>query len=500
MIRLGRAAHQPRGSRWVQSPIGVLSLIGSTILLLGACSAALDQLSGPTTTDAPVPVAQSEGPSFVPLNRAVGFGLLRLMTLEERPNPRDVVIYQVLPNELPRVAGVITTVGQTPLSHVNLRAVQDQVPNAVAARVLEDPTVTGLIGRYVKYTVADAGLTIEPATQAQVEAHFAALRPTQDQVPERDLSVRSITPLRDVGFENWTAFGVKAANVATLRRLDLPNVFVPDGSAVPFYYYDKFMTYNGLYERAQKMFNDTEFRSDPTVQDNKLAEFRDAIKGAPMPEWMTKDLTKLQRSFPSGTALRCRSSTNNEDLPNFSGAGLYDSFTQHPDEGPMTKCIKQVYASVWNLRAFLERDFNRIDHLQTAMGVLVYPHFKGEMANGVAVSADPVYGTEQAFYVNTQLGSDLVTNPLAKSTPEELLIYPDGEFAVVTHSNRVPPGDTVLTKAQIALIQASLVTVHDRFAELYRVQPGEKFAMEVEFKIRSDGTLAIKQARTWIFN
>ena len=34
-----------------------------------------------------------------------------VMTLEERPDPRDVVIYEALPNEMPRVAGVITTVG-----------------------------------------------------------------------------------------------------------------------------------------------------------------------------------------------------------------------------------------------------------------------------------------------------------------------------------------------------------------------------------------------------
>ena len=27
-------------------------------------------------------------------------------------------------------------------------------------------------------------------------------------------------------------------------------------------------------------------------------------------------------AFPVGTAVRCRSSTNNEDLPGFSGAGL----------------------------------------------------------------------------------------------------------------------------------------------------------------------------------
>ena len=67
---------------------------------------------------------------FIPLNEAEGYGLLRVMELEDRPNPRDVVIYEAVPNELPRVAGIITTVPQTPLAHVNLRAIQDGVPNA----------------------------------------------------------------------------------------------------------------------------------------------------------------------------------------------------------------------------------------------------------------------------------------------------------------------------------------------------------------------------------
>ena len=37
---------------------------------------------------------------FLPLNVGQGYGFLRIMSLEERPDPRDVVIYETLPNEL----------------------------------------------------------------------------------------------------------------------------------------------------------------------------------------------------------------------------------------------------------------------------------------------------------------------------------------------------------------------------------------------------------------
>ena len=93
------------------------------------------------------------------LNPGEGYGLLRVMSLEERPNPRDIVIYETLPNELSRVAGIITTVPQTPLSHVNLRAVQDGAPNAYIRNALDDADIDDLIGSYVHYTVAEDGWT-----------------------------------------------------------------------------------------------------------------------------------------------------------------------------------------------------------------------------------------------------------------------------------------------------------------------------------------------------
>ncbi len=435
---------------------------------------------------------------FVAMNTATSYGLLRVMQPGERPNPRDIVIYRTLPNELSRVAGIITAVPQTPLSHVNLRAVQDGIPNAFVRGALDDPEIADLIGAYVRYTVAADSWTVSPASPTEVEAHYASVRPAETQTPQRDLSVRSITSLDQIGFDDWTSFGVKAANLATLRRLGLPPGTVPNGFAVPFYFYDEFMQFNGFYADAEAMLADPEFQSDPEVQAEALRDLRRAIRDGEMPGWMLDALTVLQESFPAGTSIRCRSSTNNEDLPSFSGAGLYDSRTQHPDEGHMSKCIRQVYASLWNFRAFAERDFHRIDHLRTAMAVLVHPNYSDERANGVAVSFDPIYGGD-AYYVNTQLGDDLVTNPDALSTPEEVLLKPDGGYTVIAASNQVPPGRLLMSDAQLARLRAYLVVIHERFADLYSVDDGERFAIEIEFKITRDNVLAVKQARPWVF-
>ena len=141
--------------------------------------------------------------NFISLNQRIGYGLLRVMSLDERPNPRDIVIYEALPNDLPRVAGIITTVPQTPLSHVNLRAVQDRAPNAFIRDALEDDTIDSLIGSHVQYTVTRDGYTIRAATKAEVDAHHDAFRPAATQTPERDLTVTAIAALGDVAFGDW---------------------------------------------------------------------------------------------------------------------------------------------------------------------------------------------------------------------------------------------------------------------------------------------------------
>ena len=221
---------------------------------------------------------------------------------------------------------------QTPLSHVNLRALQDNIPNAFIADALEDDTVSGLIGSHIYYAVTDSGYTIRAATQAEVEAHYASSRPAEVQTPQRDLTVTTITPLSDIDFDDWDVFGVKAANVAVLGTLGFPSGTVPDGFAVPFYFYDEFMKHNGFYDDIEEMLADQDFQTGYDTKVDELKKLRKKIKKGDTPQWMEDALTTMHATYPEGQSLRYRSSTNNEDLPGFNGAGLYDSKTQHPEE------------------------------------------------------------------------------------------------------------------------------------------------------------------------
>jgi len=104
--------------------------------------------------------------------------------------------------------------------------------------------------------------------------------------------------------------------------------------------------------------------SDADRRRERLVALRKDIRKGEAPADMIAAIEAIRRfwdpdGLPFRQSLRCRSSTNNEDLPGFNGACLYRSTTHHPDEGPLIKSVKKVWASLWNDVAVEEREFWR---------------------------------------------------------------------------------------------------------------------------------------------
>ena len=440
--------------------------------------------------------------TYSALNPGECFGRLRLITGTETVSVRDIVILRTIPNDLTHVSGILTETQQTPLSHINLKAKQNGTPNAFLLQASSHPEIAPLLGQDVYLKIGPDGFEIRPATQTEVDAYFDAIRPDTQQSPIRDLSRTSIEPLSEIGFEDTPAFGSKSANLGELRSF-LPAV-TPDGFAVPFYFYDEFMKFNGFYAEAEAMMADADFQADPATREAALEAFRKRItKFGVLPYWMSTALSDVQETFPASLSIRFRSSTNNEDLEGFNGAGLYDSYSHHPDEGHFAKSAKQVWAGLWSYRAFEEREFWRIDHATAAMGILIHPNYSAEQANGVGVTKNPYLPGPGwvGHYVNVQIGENLITNPEPGSLPEEFTIANlsgSGGFEIqyIRRSNLLPEGETVMSRAQALQLRGYMATLHDRFRSLYR--GNSTFAMEIEFKITAAGEIIIKQARPWV--
>jgi hypothetical protein len=131
------------------------------------------------------------------------------------------------------------------------------------------------------------------------------------------------------------------------------------------------------------------------------------------------------------------------------------------------------------------------------MGVLVHPNYEDEKANGVAVTRNIYDPRFEGYYVNVQVGEDLVTNPEDESIPDEFLAWffrDEMEIQYARQSNRVVEGETVLSDSQIDALVDALAEAHIHFEQLYDI--GE-FALDVEFKITHDDKLVLKQARPW---
>lgn len=442
------------------------------------------------------------GINYWGLNQTEGYGFFREVSLNEIPGLKDIVLYDALPNSLPRVGGVITSIIQTPLSHVNLRAIQDNIPNAFIRDPLQNDSISDLLNHYVYFKTEQSNFILREASLEEVNAWYEGIRPSYEQTPPLNLNYTSILPLSDIEFEMYDGFGAKSTNIATMLTFGFPQGTIPEGFGIPFYFYQEFMEYNNFFDEIESIMSNPSFIADRDVRDDMLEDFRDDIEDGDMPNWMMDQLSTMQSSFPAGTSIRCRSSTNNEDLAGFSGAGLYDSKTHHPNEGHISKTVKEVFASLWNLRAFEEREFYRINHLVASMGVLCHPNFEDEKVNGVGVSADPVYGTDSTFYLNSQLGEYLITNPNNNEVPEELLLLlnptADDEPLVIQFSSLLPPDSLLLTPAQTEELKGYLEIIHEEFKKKYRAFGNPTFAMDIEYKITADDRLIIKQARPWV--
>src|SRR5205823_6111780 len=103
--------------------------------------------------------------AFTPLHPGQARGRLRVFdsTKEYRSatlQPHDIVVMPRVPDDIPRVAGMVNTKHTTPLSHTNILATGWRIPNAVQTDGID--RLGGLDGQWVRYRVDDGELLVEP--------------------------------------------------------------------------------------------------------------------------------------------------------------------------------------------------------------------------------------------------------------------------------------------------------------------------------------------------
>jgi phosphoenolpyruvate synthase/pyruvate phosphate dikinase len=184
----------------------------------------------------------------------------------------------------------------------------------------------------------------------------------------------------------------------------LPGIEVPGGFTIPFYYYDDFIKQNKLDDAIYGLLNDQKFVHDPAYRREQLVKLRARIQAAEFNADLRKAvLEKVTREY-AGKGLFVRSSSNSEDLPNFSGAGLYTTVPNVKGDHELIEAIKTVWASLWNFEAYEARERAGVDHSKIFMAVLLQEGINSE-SSGVMISTDPFDNENKgAIYISAKRG------------------------------------------------------------------------------------------------
>ncbi|HKP82327.1 MAG TPA: PEP/pyruvate-binding domain-containing protein, partial [Pyrinomonadaceae bacterium] len=305
------------------------------------------------------------------LNIAKGLGRIHIIPkLDDHVEIgfNEILVLDEVPVQLPPVAGIITSQPSTPLSHINLLAKGWGIPNAYIKNAQE--LLKQYDGWWVSFETLRENYAIKRADINQLREYQRRQAERLDVMkPRYNLSETRLLNLNQQRARASLAFGGKSANLGEVMNARLPGIVVPDGFTVPFYYYDEFIKRNKLDDVIFGLLNDQKFVHDPAYRREQLVLLRQKIESAEFsPELRKTVLQKVAREY-AGKGLFVRSSSNSEDLPNFSGAGLYTTVPNVRGEQQLIDAIRKVWASLWNFEAYEARERANVDHSKIFMAV-----------------------------------------------------------------------------------------------------------------------------------
>jgi len=449
----------------------------------------------------------------------------------------DILLTDGVPAEVPSLAGIVTLAASTPNSHVAILARSQGVPFVHLAGEHDASLAKSLVGKkvYLAVTQAEFAQTCEVKlhdVESLSEAERASLLSLKKGMPlviqPMALQGRLWADTNDLRPADIRFFGGKASNFGVLRRafpnespramafsFDLWNAFLDQGLATEGgtfreVIHGRLAKYAGYpptdlealaadLDSIRELFKDTQtthFGQEGVAVLNALREF----------------------GFDPGRNIRFRSSTNVEDSDQFTGAGLYDSFSgcladdedgdvvgpclcdfAEKNERGVFRAIRKVFASFYNDNAFLERLKHGVNEAEVGMALLVHHSFPDEieLANGVA-TLERTYDQSWSATVVSQKGAVSVTNPPMDAVAEEVRIEAWGSVVmpqVVGRSSLVSLRENTVLEWDAEYLQLyGLLTVA---AQQYcQETQKDDVILDFEFKkVVPEGKLVIKQIR-----
>lgn len=348
----------------------------------------------------------------------------------------DIVVMPRVPDDIPRVAGMIQALFTTPLSHTNVLATGWGAPNCVQKHIFDRVDQEQLANAWVNMQVAPNGTSVAlnrlPEPQGIPGRPERLVRQVHLEVPDIDRD--PIVALRELRAWDRVRYGTKASNLGELRyvlengsyrwfgyyqvnrppRADLmrylrnkfevdTNVelnaavqrfaakkfLVPPGIALPFSYQRRFLESSPAIQQgigALKIALELKsHRIDEIARD-----LQSKIRKTRIPSSLMESIDRALVNECSGVkTFVVRSSSNAEDLDGFSAAGIYESVNHLTSNERIFDAVREVWASLLSPRSVRLRDQAGISLEQAYMGVLIQEEVSTQVG-GVLVTKNPI--------------------------------------------------------------------------------------------------------------
>ncbi|OXM61682.1 PEP/pyruvate-binding domain-containing protein [Amycolatopsis vastitatis] len=388
---------------------------------------------------------------FVALNPGTVTGRLRAFRTEAEYRAAtldwtDIIVMDRVPDDIPRLSGIVNARHTTPLSHTNVLATGWQIPNAVQLDVLAEIDRRGLDGKWVEYTVdsqaSSISLTEVAAPAEAAPPSWYAQRVTLEEPEAGHNPIVNLTRLRA---SDRHRYGTKAANLGELhhvlangsqrllgfyqvprpprdnllpylaRLLDVApeadlaaaahrlldeHIRVPRGVALPFSLQRRFLESSPRIQQAigkLKMALELDAREIEPL----CVELQGLIRSARLPGALAGEIDSALVSQLAGVrAFVVRSSSNAEDLAGFSAAGIYESINHVTTAERIFASVKEVWASLVSVRSVRLRHQAGISLDECFMGVVIQEQVSADFG-GVLVTTNPMNRADfRSVYVN----------------------------------------------------------------------------------------------------
>jgi pyruvate,water dikinase len=440
---------------------------------------------------------------FQSIKKGIAYGYLRFFnsTKDIVANQNDIVVVNGSPLQIPNCKAIITNNFQTPLSHIQVITQHRNIPSCAIKNIFQNQSIIGYKDKAVKIEIDNDSMRIIELTAAEIEKHIGVkLNYSKLKKLTFDTINKGILLIKNIRSSHSKSIGNKAFQFSELYDLSVKNDFyfhTPEAAfCLPFYYYKN---------HIQNEFIATEIEKLKGVEDNdslikdQLKIIRSKIKQMPIDSNFLNKIMLQLKGNSSFTTFRFRSSSNAEDLYEFCGAGLYDSYTGDVKTGKIDieKAIKKVWASVYNYRAYKERRLYNIDEETVMMGVLVHRSFPKEKSNGVVITKNIYRNDYPGFVINAQFGDVSVVRPPDNIVCEQIIcnatknIHSSEKKLSVKYicKSNLQEGN-VLSTQELEKLYSSVDLISQYY---YR----KTAYIDIEFKFDENGQLYIKQVRPY---